>query len=251
MNVFHINSVFFCFLFSALMAQESADDLFKKGNALYASHKFREASEMYESLVHSVEHADLYYNLGNAYFRQGEIGQSIWAYEKGLQFNPRDNDLQHNIALARAHVRDRIDFPKGMVLVDYYRSLKQKVTLGDVFFIGGFILLISATVWFGKLFGFIRGTAYRVLILPLVIGVFAMHGFMLDVYWDITGNQQAVVVTPVVEALSAPAASDEKILFRIHEGTVVQFTQDYPGWVEIVLLDGKKGWIPDRTLRAL
>lgn len=251
MKGFRISLVFLCFLLTALMGQESADEQYNNGNELYASDKFQEASHMYESLIHSVEHADLYYNLGNAYFRQGEIGQSIWAYEKGLQFNPRDDDLQHNISLARAHVRDRIDFPKGMVLIDYYRSLKQKVTLGDMFFLGGFFLLISAAVWFGKLFGFIRGTAYRILILPSVIGVFVIHGFMLDVYWDITGNQQAVVVTPIVEALSAPAASDDKILFRIHEGTVVQVTQDYPGWIEIILLDGKKGWIPDRNLRAL
>jgi hypothetical protein len=234
-----------------LSGQESADDLYNKGNAYYSSDQFQEASQLYESLIHSVEHEDLYYNLGNAYFRQGEIGNAIWAYEKGLQFNPRDKDLQHNNALVRAHVRDRIDFPKGMILVDYYRSLKQKVTLGDVFILGGIFLLISAVSWVGKLFGFIRGRAYRRIILPSVIGVLAIHGFMLDLYWDITGSQQAVVITPVVEALSSPAGSDDKILFRIHEGTVVQITQDYPEWVEIVLLDGKKGWIPDKTLRAL
>ena len=159
--------------------------------------------------------------------------------------------MQHNIAITRAHVRDRIEFPEGMFIVDYYRSIKQKVTIGDLFFLGGLFLLITAAVWFGKLFGFIRGAAYRALILPSVIAVFVTHGFMLDVYWDITGTQQAVVVKPVVEALSSPAGTDDKILFRIHEGSVVEVTQQLPGWIEIGLLDGKKGWIPDRTLRAL
>lgn len=236
---------------TAILGQSRADGLFGKANALYASDQFSEASKLYETVLHTVEHANLYYNLGNAYFRQGEIGSSIWAYEKGLQFQPRDKDLQHNIAIARAHVRDRIDFPKGMIVVDYYRSLKQKVTLGDLFFLGGLLLLVAAAAWFGKLFGFIRGTAYRVLILPSVIAVFIIHGFMLDLYWDITGNQQAVVVAPVAEALSAPAGTDDKILFRIHEGSVVEMTQQLPGWVEIGLLDGKKGWIPDRALRTL
>jgi hypothetical protein len=238
-------------LVSVVCGQSQADSLFGKANAVFAADKFSDASNLYESLIYTVEHADLYYNLGNAYFRQGEIGQSIWAYEKGLQFNPRDKDLQHNIAIARAHVRDRIEFPEGMFFVDYYRSLKQKVTLGDLFFLGGFFLLMTAAVWFGKLFGFIRGTAYRVLMLPSVIAVISLHLFMLDVYWDITGNQRAVVITPIVEALSAPAGTDDKILFRIHEGSVVELTQQLPGWVEIGLLDGKKGWIPDRTLRVL
>ena len=238
-------------LVSVVCGQSQADSLFGKANAYYASDKFSEAAELYETLIYSVEHADLYYNLGNAYFRQGEIGQSVWAYEKGLQFQPRDKDLQHNIAITRAHVRDRIEFPEGMFIVDYYRSIKQKVTIGDLFFLGGLFLLITAAVWFGKLFGFIRGAAYRALILPSVIAVFVTHGFMLDVYWDITGTQQAVVVKPVVEALSAPAGTDDKILFRIHEGSVVEVTQQLPGWIEIGLLDGKKGWIPDRTIRAL
>ena len=71
-----------------------ADSLFLDGNKHYSIQDYNGALDMYEKLLgQGYEHSDLYYNLGNAYYRQNQIGQSIWAYHKALKIEPRNKDL--------------------------------------------------------------------------------------------------------------------------------------------------------------
>ena len=74
---------------------------------------------------------------------------------------------------------------------------------------------------------------------------------MLDKYWELSDREEGVVVSPVVNVRSAPVDRDEKVIFRIHEGLKVDIAQSQPGWYEIILLDGKKGWIPYNSLLKL
>ena len=77
------------------------------------------------------------------------------------------------------------------------------------------------------------------------------HGLALDKYWELSDREEGVVVSPVVNVRSAPVDRDEKVIFRIHEGLKVDIAQSQPGWFEIILLDGKKGWIPYKSLLKL
>jgi len=73
----------------------------------------------------------------------------------------------------------------------------------------------------------------------------------LDKYWELSDREEGVVISPVVNVRSAPVDRDEKVIFRIHEGLKVDIAQSQPGWFEIILLDGKKGWIPYKSLLKL
>ena len=92
--------------------------------------------------------------------------------------------------------------------------------------------------------------AGRIQIFFLILTI-VIHGLVLDKYWELSDKEEGIVVSPVVNVRSAPLAHDEKVIFRIHEGLKVDIAQSQPGWFEIILLDGKKGWIPHKSLLKL
>lgn len=228
-----------------------ADSLYATANRLFKRSRYREASQVYEALLTTVEHPDLYYNQGNAYYRQGAIGPAVWAYEKGLRYQPRDADLRFNLALVNAQVKDRIEVPQGFPLVEAYRSLKRNVTLNDFLFWGSLAILGLAGVQAFREMRGRRSRTVRALFAVLVAGIIIIHALALDKYWELSDLQEGVVISAVVEVRSTPFSQPENILFRLHEGTLVEVTQTQPEWVEIILLDGKKGWIPVTSMWEL
>jgi len=222
----------------------TADSLFRYGNRLFDQERYENAIRVYEALLQEVEHPYLYYNLGNAYFRMGEIGKAVWAYEKGLQFKPRDKDLRFNLDIVKARVVDRITLPEGFFLVDLYGALKKQVTLYDLLLLGGILLATAMFLYFLSAFRFLpMKIGRRSMGLFLVLAVL-IHGMALDKYWEITDLQEGVVVNPLVNVRSAPVEREEMVIFQVHEGLKVEITNQQPDWIEIILLDGKKGWVP-------
>ena len=113
------------------------------------------------------------------------------------------------------------------------------------------MILLFALAGFFKEFGildivFVNRTQIFLLIMTIVI-----HGLALDKYWEIFDREEGVIVSSVVNVRSAPVEHEEKVIFRIHEGLKVDIAQSQPGWFEIILLDGKKGWIPYKSLLKL
>ncbi|NOZ03097.1 MAG: tetratricopeptide repeat protein [FCB group bacterium] len=121
------------------------DSLFITANQYMNQEKYEEAVQLYEKILsQGYEHPDLYYNLGNGYYRLGLLGQAVWAYEEGLRFRPRDPDLRFNLELVNAHIRDRIEIPETFILLELYRALKSKFTLSDLLFAGSGLLLLAS-----------------------------------------------------------------------------------------------------------
>ncbi|MBT5385427.1 MAG: hypothetical protein HOG73_05640 [Candidatus Marinimicrobia bacterium] len=237
-------------LFIPLFAQ-APDSLFNRANRYFETEQFAAAARAYEKLSAQVEHEDLYLNMGNAYFRMGNIGQAIWAYEKGHILSPRDPDLNYNLFFVRAKVRDRIQPPDDVFFVAFYRAILEKLTMLDMITISGFLFMGLGGIYvlryrgimFGKMQGIVNGI--------LMTAVIATGWVMLDKYWAVSDEQAAIVISSAVDVRSAPIARGENVVFRIHEGTKVDITTTQPGWLEVILLDGKKGWIPTGDVRAL
>ncbi len=229
----------------------NADSLFVQGNRYFEDEKFARSARTFERLLSSIEHGDLYYNLGNAYYRLGEVGFAVWAYEKGLQFDPRNNDIRHNLDLTNTRVKDRIEVPGGFVLVDWYRSFKNAITVNDLLLWGSSFLLLLGLVYALGQFKFIGQTMMSRLQTIFVVLTILTHIICLDKFWDVTGIEEGVIISQTVNVYSVPAVRDEMIVFKIHEGLKAEITQSQDSWVEIILLDGKKGWIPINSLRLL
>ncbi len=228
------------------------DSLYKIGNQAMLQEDFTSAIENYEQILDlGKSHPDLYYNLGNAYYRLNQIGNAVWAFEKGLQLAPRDKDLQFNLSLAHTHVRNRIEAPQTMLILEQYRALKKSTTLIDIILTASAIFMLGAFVYFlKKYYGWQSIWISRLIITLFIISVF-VHLMALDKYYEISDTREVIIVESTVDIYPAPFDRRETILFRLHEGVKAEITQEQPGWLEIILIDGKKGWIQSDKVRLL
>ena len=239
---------------SALFAQIATelDSLYNIGNQAMLQEDFKTAIENYEQILNQgVSHPDLYYNLGNAYFRINQIGNSVWAYEKGLQLAPRDKDLLFNLSLATMQVRDRIAMPETMLILELDRALKKSATLVDIILVAAALFMLGAFVYFLKKYYRWQGLWISRLIIMFFMMSLVVHLIALDKYFEISDTKEVIIIQSEVDIYSAPFERRETVIFRLHEGVNAEITQEQQGWIEIILIDGKKGWIQTGKIRYL
>lgn len=239
---------------SALFAQSAVelDSLYEIGNQAMLQENFETAIENYEQiLTQGNSHPDLYYNLGNAYYRTSQIGTAVWAYEKGLQIAPRDKDLQFNLSLANTRVRDRIEMPQTMLFLEQYRAIKKSATLVDIILVTATIFMVGAFIYFLKKYYRWQSLWISRLLITFFMISLVIHLMALDKYFEISDTKEVIIIQTEVDIYSAPFERSETVLFRLHEGVKAEITQEQQGWLEIILIDGKKGWLQTKKVRYL
>jgi tetratricopeptide (TPR) repeat protein len=229
---------------------QNVDSLYKQGSSYLKSGQYEKAVSTFEMILNQgISHEDLYYNLGNSYYRLGSYGNSIWAYEKAIKLYPLDVDAKFNLSLANAHVKDRILIPETHLFLKWYRFFKSSLTFSQFLSISALFVLLASIYY-------LVINVFRINFrwLPLQIFLFlafVLHGILLDKYWDISEQNEGIITDYEVEAFSGPFVRSDAVLFKIHEGIKVSINHDQGDWVEISLLDGKKGWIKLNQLRLL
>jgi len=228
---------------TGLGAQE---EIFERGNQLYQDGDFAGAVDAYEAVRSAgFESAALHYNLGNAYFKSGELGRSILEWERARALAPGDADAQANLDLARSLTQDVVEpLPRFWLLsaVSWWlRLLPRSVLLalvGGAWLAAGVgvvarILTRSPDVrrWAGWLA--VAGAG--------VVAVFGTNLMVREL--GIDRPDRAVILADAVPVRSAPADQDDLTLFEIHEGTRVRIEERTGEWAEVVLDDGKVGWV--------
>ena len=237
--------------FSNAFAQ-NIDENFFNANNYYNSSKYLESINVYESiLAEGWESNNLYYNLGNAYFRQNMIGQAIWAYNKALKINPRNSDVNNNLEIVNARIKDRIILPDEFFLVKSYMNFKSSYNLNEWLIIGSITIFFSVIFFLlSKLYIFDNVILDR-LILGLIILAMIEHGIILDRFFDESDNKIGIIIDNEVDTYSGPFYGDNTILFKVNEGTKVKINQSQNNWIEIILLDGNRGWVPLDKIRQI
>lgn len=228
------------------------DSLLKTGNKSYANGLYYYAIEAYEQIIDSgYEAPELYYNLGNAYYKINNIPMAILNYERAKKLEPFDDDIKHNLALANAQVVDKIDIIPEFFIKNWTGNIVN-LTSSD----NWSIISISTFILFLLLFLiylFSAGTGMKKLsfwlgILVLFVSVSAFYSSLKRKQFLALRNS-AIIISPAVTAKSSPAESGID-LFIVHEGTRIIIEDSIDIWNEIRLGDGKKGWIKkeDREL---
>lgn len=241
----------------ALAATGCADDpvdrqtaeLYRQGNLLYEGGKFAEASRTYERIIErGVRNGHVYYNLGNAYYKQDRIGLAILAYERATRLMPRDDDLHNNLDLAKERTTDRI---AGEVPW-FGRQALDGVTVNEATVAAtsaGFLASLA-------LVGFLlasrprarSASGYALLVSCLVLLMAA--GFLGIKIYDSQVNEEAIVLRPTAVVRTGPDVSSEPV-FTLHEGAKVQLVEHRDGWLRIRLPDGKNGWLSQDDLEGI
>ncbi|MCG6189203.1 tetratricopeptide repeat protein [Maribellus maritimus] len=240
------------FIFPAsLFAQEDNNaQLWEKANAFYTTEEYQQAISLYEQILDSGEEsAKLYFNLGNAYYKAGDVNNAILNYERAKLLAPNDEDIDFNLQIANQFVVTSIDeLPKP-----FFVRWKQSVV--NLYPADTWSLIsVSAFVLFLVLLGlYLFGRSISVRRLSFWIGILAVifSGFTFS-FASIQKNKiktrnHAVVFCPRVTVKSSPAQNGTD-LFLIYEGLKVEITDSLSTWKEIRLSDGNEGWLPDSCI---
>lgn len=223
---------------SHAITKANADAEFRKGN-------YQQAIKDYEELLHAGPTAELYYNLGNAYYRTDNITRAVLSYERALLLSPSDDDIKFNLEKARSKTIDKINPETEMFFFVWYRALVNLVSVDCWAGIAVFSILMTFVMALFYLFS--GSMALRKMGFFVSIGflfVFIISNiFAYQQKRAVHNNTGAIVTTPSVTLKSTPASNgtDKSV---IHEGTRVDITDDtMRDWKCVRLADGREGWI--------
>ena len=235
----------------SIVATQSSDSLFQLGNTYYENEQYETAARTYEQLENDYSHEYLYLNLGNSYYRMGELGNAVWAYEKAYSIAPRDQDIIYNLNFVRSQVRDRIIPPDNFFIFSLYTAFLDKTTILDISVLGGLLFIIISIIYLMNSYLLIPEKLNSIINSTLIFTLVFLIWVSVDKYWKFTDINEAIVISTSVDVRSAPIQRGENVVFRVHEGTKAQITAVESGWYEIILLDGKKGWLSTQDMRKL
>ena len=239
------------FLFSNAISKDF-DQKFNEANKYYNNSRYLESIQIYESILsEGWESSNLYFNLGNSYFRQNQIGQSVWAYNKALKMDPRNKDLIKNISIAEARIKDRVILPDEFYFVKIYGKFKSRYILKEWLLIGGVIVLFTVVSFLISEFYIINNLKIVRVVKILILSTVMVHIVILDKFFDDNDDKLGIIIDNQVNAYSGPFYGDNSILFNINEGTEVMIKQNQKNWTEIILLDGKSAWVTSNKIRLL
>ncbi len=238
------------FLSMPLMAVEvETSIIYENGMDAYRKGQFDLAIQEFESIILSNwDSPELYYNVGNAFYRAGNIAGAVWAFESCLKLSPTHEDAKYNLQLTNLKVIDRMDLPAPPFYLQWYLSIKERYTPSQWLNISLFILLLltllisASSITPLSLLGKLQGINLAVLFMVLFL---TLHSIWTENSYDI-----GIIYSPQVEAHSEPNQFSTR-LFEVHEGLRVSINQEVDDWIEIELLDGKIGWIEDNQIRLI
>ncbi|MXN91406.1 tetratricopeptide repeat protein [Flavobacterium sp. Sd200] len=236
------------FLSQAVFAQS-----FIKGNELYRKGDFAGAAKQYEGLLKGGEESEeVYFNLGNAYYKQEKVAPAIYNYEKALQLNPRHTETEENLALAHKLVIDDIKpTPRTGVSKALY-SLTGKYHYDSWAWVAvsfsGFCLVLFLGYYLAESTAIKRifFTGMFVAILGIVFSILAAVFVRSK-----KSNEHPAIVFAEVVALKADPNEKAKDVFILHEGTKVNVNDTKGGWKKVVLEDDSVGWIDKDAIKEL
>jgi tetratricopeptide (TPR) repeat protein len=221
------------------------DSKLQAANSLYQQKKYTEAVEAYKSMLgNSNASASIYYNMGNAYFKMGQFGYAVLYFERAHKLSPGDEDIRHNLQLAKSRTADRID------VVPQFFIFKWADSISSMYSADGWMkfAIIMSFMFAGLIIGFLLSgnmRAKRALLFTstpffvlLIFGVF----MTIARYNAEKQRDYAVVTIPVTGIKNAPEEGS-KDAFVVHEGLKVKIEDSVDKWYRVHLEDGKVGWV--------
>ncbi|MBP6040417.1 MAG: tetratricopeptide repeat protein [Flavobacterium sp.] len=226
---------------------------FEKGNVLYQKGQYEQAIQAYESVLDSHQQsAELYFNLGNCYYKLNKVAPAIYNYEKALVLAPEDADITNNLKFAQKLTIDEVkDVPKvgfAKLLRDFtgiyhFNTWALISVVFGLLFLGFFIgYYFSPSTRSKRIFFFGMFVWIVSLLVSLGAAIFEKNHFL--------NERPAIVFAEVIEVKSEPQKASPAT-FTLHEGTKVFVLETLGKWKKIQLTDGTEGWIESPAIREV
>lgn len=228
------------------ITKDNADTEYKKGN-------YQQAIKDYQELLRHGQSADLYYNLGNSYYRTDNLTRAIICYERASLLSPGDADIRFNLRFARNKTIDKIVPETDMFFSTWYQSVVNFTSIDTWATMGVASIVIALVLVLCYLFAsrlIVRKIGFYgaavLLVMALLCNVFASQQ-----KYALNHRTGAIVVAPTVNVKKTPALSGTDD-FVIHEGTRVDITdRTIKGWYGVKLADGREGWMRTSQLEEI
>lgn len=240
--------------FSMNIQAKDLDSLWTVGVQAYTDGNFAEASKAWTSIEESGQKsAKLYYNLGNAWFKQGDYSKAILNYERALRLDPSYSDARYNLEFTGNFVQDKIEPVPEFILKSVARKVCYVISSNAWAVI--FLVLFAAALMMVLLFLLGASTGKRrvgfycgIVLLLLSVGALSLSVWQKS---DSVKTDTAIVMSPVSLVKSSPSSGSSKDLFVIHEGTKVTILDEVGSWKNIALADGRQGWVDSGDIEII
>ncbi|MDL2241343.1 tetratricopeptide repeat protein [Bacteroidales bacterium OttesenSCG-928-L03] len=236
-----------------LSANVWSQNLVLQADSAYVDGRFSDAVALYEQAIDEQgTSAQLYYNIGNSYYRLNKVAPAILNYERALLLDPANEDIKFNLEIAKLKTVDRIETPNRFFLIEGYTNMQNLFSTDTWSYIAiaGFILLIGCLVlfFFSRKAG-IKKLGFYIGLLMLIVCILAnIHAYRQQK--ELQAKNTAIIFSPTTTIKSSPDASGTD-LFILHEGTKVKIKDKVGDWSEIETQDGNVGWIRSSEIEVI
>jgi tetratricopeptide (TPR) repeat protein len=225
----------------------SPEELYYDANRAFKKARYQAAIDGYLRLIGSgYVNGHLYYNLGNAYLRSGQLGRAILNYKRAQILIPRDADLNFNLRYALDQAQDAISPDQNFLKQAFFWL--EDITLRELMWGFAGLNVLFWGILFLRLF--VRPEwSYYVFIVVLIFWL--VGGGSLGVKWhQLKSDLRAVILADEVDVLAGPDSNDT-VLFKLHEGTTIQRERIEDDWSLIRLPDSKRGWLKSSGIELI
>ncbi len=224
-----------------------------EGDSAYMRNDYAAAIQIYEALLKKGESAEVYYNLGNSYYKADDIAKAILNYERALLLEPGNADIRANLDIARSKTIDKAIPVPEIFFVTWIKALINCLSIDSwsrigiisfiLFLVSMYLYFFSKQIKWRKL-GFILGLVLFLFV--ILANIFAYHQRNVIIH-----RSSAIIISASVTVRSTPS-DDGTSLFILHEGRKVEIKDSsMREWKEIRLEDGKVGWVPVSSLEVI
>ncbi len=223
----------------------------------YRNQDYKRSIELYEALVASGleenrESAQLYFNLGNAYFRDHQLGKAILNYERAHLLSPGDSDIRHNLRYANNYTEDRITPASNLFLTNWFNGVRDLYSsntwarLAVILFV--LFIVCVALFLFVRVMAVRKAAFYIGLVLLIFVGI--ANAFAFSQKRERVRREHAIVMVGAARANASPD-ENSNLLFELHEGTKVKIKSSDGNWYEIEIANGSVGWTLKQNVEVI
>lgn len=249
-KTFSLVLLFFTFIGNGISQN---GEIFKKATEAYNNGEYQKAIDLYDGILGKEQHSpELYFNLGNCYYKLDEIGPSIYYYEKALLLKPNDPEILNNLGFAQNMRLDAIAEMPKTAMTRLHDTVVNALSFDQWAYLAVALIILFVLAYILYYLSYSstkKRVAFLSSITSLGLSLFSLVMAYMA-YQDFNSDNPAIIFNREVVVTSEPNQRSEKV-FALHEGTKVNVLESLETWSKIKIDDGQTGWIPSENIRLL
>ena len=240
-------------LIANVLNAQDEQKIFESANEMYRQQNYEKAIEYYKILEkYNLISSELFYNLGNSYYKLNKVGPSIYYYEKALKLNPLNKDVQNNLVFARRLALDNIEELPKTVFQKLNSRYLQKLSYNQWAIVSIVFCALGSLLFLLFYFSNQPRSKRTFFVTSLISFLFLIISLTItyNQFSYFKNNKVAIVFAEETEVRNAPSLNSEEV-FTLHEGTKVIVLDTIDDWKKIKIADGKIGWIIANDIQLL